>query len=170
MHAAALLLVLAGADASARVEPPPAPAPFVQAFTLQGGWWSLEAEARSRWGVYLSLGVPWVAAPLSLLSGATWVVPVGGRLGYDLSLGPRWSVRASVHAAVSVSNEVSCGCESNVETRVFGFAELGARYELPSGLVLGADLPVVGIRFPHHGFPPPESLAFSQVYVGYRFF
>jgi hypothetical protein len=92
---------------------------------------------------------------------------VGGRLGYDLALTPTWSVRASAHMAVSVSNEESCGCESNIETRVFGFAELGVRYQFPGGVVLGADVPVAGLRFPHHGFPPPASLAFSQAYVGY---
>lgn len=167
----ALSLALVGVALPARADQA-APAPIVpiaQAFSLQGGWWSVEVEVKSRWGVYFALGVPWVAAPLTLLSGATWVVPVESRVGYDLALTPRWSLRGAVHGALSVSNEnAKCGCQNpGVETRVFGFAELGVRHEFPGGFVFGVDVPVFAINFPRKGFPPPASLAFSQAYVGY---
>jgi hypothetical protein len=67
------------------------------------------------------------------------------------------------------NEDANCGCASDgdVTTRSFLFAEAGIRYEAPSGFVAGADLPVFGMRLPHHAFPPPQSLAFTQMYVGY---
>lgn len=140
------------------------------AIALQGGWWSLEGEWRSRWGLYVAVGIPWAAFPLALLSGATWAAPVGARIGYQYPFSARWSLRASAHAAFMVANEKGkCGCASDEETtqRTFLFAEAGIRYEGPSGFVAGADLPLYGVRLASHPFPPPESLAFTQVYVGY---
>jgi hypothetical protein len=139
------------------------------AFALQGGWWSAEAEWRTRFGGYAAAGIPWGMAAMSVVNGATWVVPLTGRVGYDVALSPRWSLRASGHATTTIANETSkCGCGNADRTwRTFLFAELGVHYQSPSGLVAGADLPVVGLRTPHHGFPPPFALAFTQVYLGY---
>jgi hypothetical protein len=141
------------------------------AISLQGGWWSLEAEWRSRIGVYVAAGIPWVALPLAFLSKATWAAPVGARVGYQYRLSERWSLRGSAHAAFMIDDEniAKCGCESDGGTtqRTFLFAEVGVHYQAPSGFVAGADLPVYGVRLANHPFPPPESLAFSQVYIGY---
>jgi hypothetical protein len=139
------------------------------AVALQAGWWSAEAEWRTHLGLYGAVGVPWVMVPLSLMGGASWALPVGGRLGFDLPLSPRWSVRASGHAATMVSNEQSkCGCVDEGPTwRTFLFAEVGVRHQRPSGVVFGADLPLFGMRTPNHRFPPPVSLAFTQAYIGY---
>jgi hypothetical protein len=139
------------------------------AVALQAGWWSAEAEWRTHLGLYGAVGVPWVMVPLSILNHATWVVPLAGRLGFDLPLSPRWSVRASGHAAITVANERGkCGCADDGPIwRTFLFAEVGVRYQRPSGVVFGADLPLFGMRTPHHWFPPPVSLAFTQAYIGY---
>jgi hypothetical protein len=141
------------------------------AISLQGGWWSLEAELRARFGLYGAVGIPWVAVPLAMLNGATWAAPLGARVGYQYSLSARWSLRASAHAAFMLANEngAKCGCESDGELtrRTFFFAEAGIRYDSPSGFVAGADLPIYGLRLSNHPFPPPESLAFAQAYIGY---
>ncbi|HEX2656855.1 MAG TPA: hypothetical protein VHU40_01230 [Polyangia bacterium] len=145
------------------------PAPRASAVAVQGGWWSVEAEWRSRAGVYVAAGVPWGIVPVSLMSGATWIVPLGARVGYQHPLSQRWSLRGSLHGAVVFDDETSkCGCESPAMlTRSFGFAELGARYQSPGGFVAGVDLPLFGIHFPRKPFPPPVSLAFGQAYVGF---
>jgi hypothetical protein len=142
------------------------------AISLQGGWWSLEAEWRARSGLYAAVGVPWVALPIAMLNGATWVAPLGARVGYQYSLSARWSLRGSAHAAFVLDDEDSnakCGCASDgaLTQRTFVFAEAGIRYQAPSGFVAGADLPVYGLRLSNHPFPPPESLAFAQAYIGY---
>jgi hypothetical protein len=59
------------------------------AISLQGGWWSLEAEGRARFGLYGAVGIPWVAVPLAMLNGATWAAPLGARVGYQYSLSAR---------------------------------------------------------------------------------
>lgn len=139
------------------------------ALSLQGGWWTLEAEWRTRVGLYAAVGVPWPLVPLSVMNGATWVAPLSARVGYDLALSPRWSLRASGLAATSAANETGkCGCtHGQVEWRTFLFAGVGVRYQSPGGLVLGAELPLIGGSALHQVFPPPMSLAFSQLYVGH---
>ena len=140
------------------------------AFSLQAGWWTFEAELRTRFGLYASAGVPWAAVPVSVLNGATWVVPVGARVGYQHALSPRWSLRGSAQVAYSASNEggAKCGCgSSDTVTHTFAFAAVGLRYESTRGIIGGLDVPIVGLRVPHHWFLPPEAQAFTQVYVGY---
>lgn len=145
------------------------PTPRATAFAVQGGWWNIEAEWRSRPGIYVAAGVPWGIVPVSLMSGATWIVPLGARVGYQHPLSQRWSLRGNLHGAVVFDDETSkCGCESPaVLTRSFAFAELGARYESPGGFVAGVDLPLFAVHFPRKLFPPPMSLAFGQAYVGF---
>jgi hypothetical protein len=145
------------------------PSADASVFSLQGGWWSIEAEWRSRHGVFAAAGTPWGIVPLSLMNGATWIVPLGARVGYQHNLSARWSLRGSAHAALVIDNETSkCGCASD-ETmmRTFAFAELGARYQSPGGFLAGLDVPLFGLRFPRKVFAPPASLAFGQIYVGY---
>jgi len=146
----------------------PAPA-RAAAFAVQGGWWSVEAEWRTRFGVYAAAGIPWVMVPLAIMDHATWVVPVTGRLGYDLGLSPRWSLRANAHAATMVANETGkCGCaDLDPVWRTFLFAEVGVRYQSPSGFIAGVDLPVFAFSVPHQAFAPPISLAFTQLYLGH---
>jgi hypothetical protein len=145
------------------------PGARASAFSVQGGWWSAEAEWRSRPGIYVAAGVPWGIVPVSLLNGATWIVPLGARLGYQHAVSPRWSLRGSLHGAVVFDDETSkCGCsDEKMLTRSFAFAELGARYESPRGFVAGVDLPLFAVHFPRELFPPPVSLAFGQAYVGF---
>lgn len=139
------------------------------ALSLQGGWWTVEAEWRTRVGLYAAVGVPWPLVPLSVMNGATWVAPLSARVGYDFAISPRWSLRASGLAASSVANETGkCGCNhGQVEWRTFLFAGLGVRYQSPGGLVVGAEIPLVGGSALHQVFPPPMSLAFSQLYLGH---
>jgi hypothetical protein len=139
------------------------------AVSVHAGWWSVEAEWRTKSGAYAAAGVPWAAAALYLMNGASWVVPLGARAGYDLALSPRWSLRASAHAASAYGDERGkCGCADAEPTfRLFLFAEAGVRYQSPGGLVFGVDLPLYGLRPGHDQFPPPVSLAFTQLYLGY---
>ena len=159
----------AGEPDQAVVQSPPSWRERRPALALHAGWWSVEAEWRTRSGLYAAAGVPWAAAALYLLNGASWVVPLGARAGYDLALSPRWSVRGSVHGASAYGNERGkCGCDDGDPVfRVFVFAEAGVQYRAAGGLVLGAYVPLYGFNLGHRQFPPPASLAFSQVYLGY---
>jgi hypothetical protein len=144
------------------------------AVSLQGGWWSVEGEWKARSGIYAAVGVPWMGALLS--SGGGWTVPLGARVGYQYEASPAWKLRGSARVAGTYGADSSCGCQHRV-TRTFGFLEFGIRYEAPSGFVAGLDLPLLAFDQAHdlargrtegiEVFPPPLSLAFSQMYLGY---
>jgi hypothetical protein len=136
------------------------------ALAVQAGWWSVEGEWRTRAGVFLAVGVPWVGAALAMGS-AVWLVPYGGRVGYQHETWRRWKLRAGVHVAGTYGREDPCGDCGEMVSRTFGFVELGVRYEGASGLVAGLDLPVFGVGNGRDLYPPPVSLAFTQAYVGF---
>lgn len=39
--------------------------------------------------------------------------------------------------------------------------------ESRTGVVVGLEVPLVALSAPHQLFPPPQSLAFSQLYIGH---
>jgi hypothetical protein len=147
-------------------------------FALQGGWWNWELELKSRLGLYVALGAPVpVAVFNNAATSANWTVPFGLRIGYQHEMWPRLKLRGAMHVAGTYSSENPCGCRDQRETRSFFFAEVGLRYEGPSGFVAGIDVPLVAFDDAHelvqgHSegvelFPPPVSFVFSQVYAGY---
>jgi hypothetical protein len=144
------------------------------AVSLQGGWWSVEGEWKTPSGIYGAVGVPWMGFLLS--SGGGWTVPFSARVGYQYEASATWKVRGAARVGGTYGENRSCGC-GHRETQTFGFVEFGIRYEAPSGFVAGLDLPLFAFDQAHdlvrgrtegiEVFPPPLSLAFSQVYLGY---
>lgn len=102
-------------------------------------------------------------------------MPFGARIGYELEASPVWKLRGALHVA-GRNDRASCGCSPR-QTHTFGFVELGARYESPSGFVAGLDLPLFAFDQAHDVvrgrtagvelFPPPISFAFAQLYLGH---
>ena len=161
--AGALLAAALPAAASSGVASMDAPQ---SALALQGGWWSMEAEWRTKIGVFGAIGVPWVAIPL--VSHAKWFIPYGARIGYQHDVSRAFKLRGAFHAAGTYGRENPCGDCGEIVSRFFAFAEIGGRYEAPSGFVAGLEVPIFGLG--HGGgdlYPPPVSFAFSQVYVGW---
>jgi hypothetical protein len=148
--------------------------PAASAVSVQGGWWSVEGEWKAPNGIHGAIGLPWMGFLLE--SGSRWTVPFSARAGYQYEASAVWKLRGSVRVAGTYGENSSCGCGRR-ETRTFGFLEFGIRYEAPSGFVAGLDLPLFAFDQAHdlargrtegiEVFPPPLSLAFSQVYVGY---
>jgi len=152
----------------------PAAEQAASAVSLQGGWWSVEGEWKAPNGIYGAVGLPWMGVLLS--SGGGWTVPFSARVGYQYDASAVWKLRGSARVAGTYGENSSCGC-GHRETLTFGFLEFGIRYEALSGFVAGLDLPLFAFDQAHdlargrtegiEVFPPPLSLAFSQVYVGY---
>jgi hypothetical protein len=133
----------------------------------------VEAEFKSRLGLYAALGVPYPT--LILASSARWVIPFGVRVGYQYELSRAWKLRAAAHLAGSVQSEDPCGCRKyETETSAYQFVELGVRYESAGGFVAGLDLPILALKNGHElyrghfdrlrSYPGP---AFTQIYCGY---
>jgi hypothetical protein len=141
--------------------------------SVQAGWWSLESEWKGRRGLYAAVGIPWVLVPTAEGSGLP--LPFAARVGYQLDSDAPWKVRVALHVA-GLSQAASCACGER-ESHSFAFAELGLRYEGPSGLVAGLDLPLAAVyraRTPGEGlgqrpqfFPAPISFVFAQLYLGH---
>lgn len=139
---------------------------------IQGGWWSAELEYLTSTGLFLDLGVPWMAFVLdSTTSGIDWTAAGEAKVGFQHSLDKAWKVRYGVRHAVVASH--GCPCSDGHETteiKPFLFFELGLRYLFPSGFLLGLDIPVLGFKRlysnPKPGYPPVV-FAFAQGYIGY---
>jgi hypothetical protein len=109
------------------------------------------------------------------LSSSELAIPFGARVGGQLELNPQWKLRGAFHVA-GLNRRTDCLCAER-ETQSFGFVEVGARYEHPSGFVAGLDVPMFAFDQVHdlvrgrtegiELFPFPKSLAFSQIYGGY---
>lgn len=160
-------------QAFAQADPDPLPPQAGYAFALQGGWWSLESELSTPWGVYLGLGIPYPAFFISTSSGR--LVPLGVRLGYEFAWSSRWKLRAAGHFAAAVSSEKCYGDCTGREVYAVQLFEVGLRYEGPSGFVAGLDVPLVafgdGQKLYFGEFGRLKAFAgpvFSQCYWGYR--
>jgi hypothetical protein len=170
---ALLALVLLAAPSEGTVAVSEAADASAPAVSLQAGWWSVEGELRSSTGVFAAVGLPWMGM---LLTPGGWTVPFSGRVGYQYDASASWKLRGSARVAGTYAEQTSCGC-GQWETQTFGFLEVGVRYQAASGFIAGLDLPLFAFDQAHdlargrtegiELFPPPLSLAFSQVYVGY---
>ena len=159
--AIALLLAAASARGGASDEKPQS------ALAIQGGWWSVEAEWKTKIGVFAAVGVPWAAIPLT--SHAIWLIPYGARIGYQRDISRLFKLRGAAHVAGTYSREDPCGdCARDRLARLrlhrgrrpirgsLGFrsggrcARLCARQKAAASVV-----------------SPPISFAFSQAYVGF---
>jgi hypothetical protein len=160
-----------------------------------GQWWVDETWAvRSTWrpqGLRLWLTFlvdPQHDGPRRRGEGV-WAIGVTSKRPQDLAdvspttvaIRGRWAevleeLTSVARVAGTYGEDSSCGCQQRV-TRTFGFLEFGIRYEAPSGFVAGLDLPLLAFDQAHdlargrtegiEVFPPPLSLAFSQMYLGY---
>jgi hypothetical protein len=146
----------------------------LQSLAVQGGWWNVEAEYRTPFGVFLNAGVPWFAILLDGGTGGTdWNFAVGGKLGYQIALSESFSLRFGIRDAQSIWRGCPCA-DSQPENYVKTFIsfEAGVRFETSSGFLFGADLSAYAFLVGESGsvehFWPGYSLLFSQAYVGYR--
>jgi hypothetical protein len=154
--------------------PVPARAEGEHALGIQAGWWSVEAEYRAPFGLFIDVGVPWFALVLDgTMDGTDWFAAVGAKLGYQLSLSESWSLRFGVRDAESIWHGCPCvddNAVTNVKTLVS--FEAGARFEAPCGFVVGVDLSLYALMIGDSGnidhYWPGYSVLFSQAYVGFR--
>lgn len=142
-----------------------------RAVAVQAGWWSIEGEVRSSIGLFADVGVPWVGFVLgATTSGTEWVVPLEAKVGFEHPVARQVGLRAGVRGALNLSSEDPCGTGcTQTERRAYLLAEIGVRWEHPSGFVVGLDVPLY-VTEPDFSedWPPPAALAFSQGYVGWR--
>lgn len=142
-------------------------------FSVQGGWWSLEADLQTRSGLFIDAGVPLAGIFLAETTGGTsWFVPLEFKLGYQHALSERFRLRLGARSAFMASGEDPCGTGCHETAfRSFNNLEVGFRYETPTGFVAGVELPVFTLQFKERSVEPwwpGPSLAFSELYVGYR--
>ena len=149
--------------------------------SVHGGWWDVGAEYQSPWGIFGGLGVPWIAyTPLLVDSGNEGTVSADLRLGYDYPLTKSISLRALFLSAWIYQWGDPCGDGCTVhEHKFFNFLSAGLLYRFPCGFLLGFEMPLVAEESNHsqepgdtgwhrpEWFPPPISVLFSQVYIGY---
>jgi hypothetical protein len=145
------------------------------AAAVQGGWWNIEAEYRAPFRLFVDLGIPWVVFTLHA-TGDMWKVPFETKVGYQYDLSEQWKLRGGVRGAISIERAKPCmdSCAST-EEKSFLFLEFGARYEHPSGLVVGVELPLFVLEDFIDIFSGKTSsmeillpVAFAQVYIGYQ--
>ena len=144
--------------------------------SVQGGWWNADVEWKSPIGIYSSVGVPW-GAWLITFGSIKWLVPFSMRLGYQYEYLHNWYFLSSLHFAGTYGRENIMLDSNEIVTRSYQFIEIGTRYENPSGMILGLDVPLFGFDDAHELFqgktegieifPPPISFAFTQIYIGY---
>jgi len=141
-------------------------------FGMQAGWGSVEAELQVPGGYFLDVGIPWfVLAIDSTTTGMRPSVPVGAKVGAQWGLGPL-AIRAGPRMIYAPRRGDPCACGEDVDlTRTMAFADVGARLELPLGLVIGADAALLGIDKEKGSdteyLGPSGALPFSQAYVGW---
>ena len=147
-----------------------------------GGWWDLGAEYQTALGPVVGLGVPWpVYTPTLGYGGRDGVVSLDARLGYSLGISESAALRVLALSAWVHEWGDPCGDGCTIhEQKFFHFLSVGVRYEFPCHILVGLDLPLVGLKTTYSrepeesgwhaldGFPPPVSFAFSQACVGYR--
>ena len=148
-------------------------------FSVHGGWWDVGAEYQSPWGAFGGVGVPWPVY-LTSSSGQHGIVSADARLGYSYSLTEHVSLRALLLSGwfYRWGDPCSEGCTTH-EHWFFNFLSAGVRYHFPCGVLMGIEVPLVGVET-HHStergdagwrspdwYPPPISAAFTQAYVGY---
>ena len=151
------------------------------AASVHGGWWDVGGEVQTPWGIFGGLGVPWIAyTPLFVYSGHEGTVAADARLGYSTPQSDGLSLRALVLSAWIYQWGEPCGDGCTVyEHKVYNFLSGGLRYRLPSGVLLGLEVPLVAVELNHsqerdetgwhapEWFPPPIAAALTQAYVGY---
>lgn len=134
---------------------------------VQAGYGSVEAELQVPGGYFLDVGIPWFVATVDPPpTGVRQSLPLGAKVGAQWELlGP-----LALRAGPRVMYAPRRGLGDVDLTRTYGFAEVGARLDLPLGLVVGADASLVGFekvtgssaRF--RG--PSDALRYSQAYIG----
>lgn len=134
---------------------------------VQAGYGSVEAELQVPGGYFLDVGIPWfVAVQDGRTSGMTPSLPLGAKVGTQFSLGPL-SLRAGPRFIYAPRR----GPNDQDLTRTLGFADVGARIELPTGFVLGADAALLGFEKEKGSdaefLGSKGALPFSQVYIGW---
>ncbi|HWV39677.1 MAG TPA: hypothetical protein VN033_14505 [Vulgatibacter sp.] len=141
-------------------------------FGMQAGWGSVEAELQVPGGYFLDVGIPWfVAAIDATTSGMRPSVPFGAKVGAQWEIGPL-AIRTGPRVIHAPRRGDPCACGEDVDlTRTMAFADVGARLELPMGLVFGADAALFGMDKERGSdtefLGPVGALPFSQVYVGW---
>ena len=135
---------------------------------MQAGYGSVEAELQVPGGYFLDVGIPWfVAAIDASTSGLHPSLPLGAKVGAQWDLVGPLKLRSGLRAIYAPRR----GDSDQDLTRTLAFADVGARLELPMGLVFGADAALLGVDKEKGSSTdfrgPADALPFSQVYVGW---
>ena len=143
---------------------------------IQGGWWVLELEYRTPFGLFIDVGVPWNTIAIDE---DTELRPFEIKLGYQFGLDKYLRMRVGVRFAwfgkgdhffknvTCTEDAPDCG---KVEKNLVSF-EVGLRLEFPSGLAVGLEIPLL-IGYHFDSKDPYYLLAqvlFSQIYIGYEY-
>ena len=143
---------------------------------IQGGWWVLELEYRTSFGIFIDVGVPWNTIAIDEVDELR---PFETKLGYQFGLDKYLRMRAGVRFAwfgkgdhffkdvTCTEDAPDCG---KVEVNLVSF-EVGLRLEFPSGFTAGLEIPLlVGYHFDSND-PSylPAQVLFSQIYIGYEY-
>lgn len=139
---------------------------------LQAGYGSVEAELQVPGGYFLDVGIPWFVAALDAsTSGIRPGLPLGAKVGAQWDLVGPLKLRAGPRVIYAPRHGDPCCGEDRDLTRTYGFADVGARLELPMGLVFGADAALLGFDKETGSSTefrgPADALPFSQAYVGW---
>jgi hypothetical protein len=139
--------------------------------SLQGGWWSVEAEYATPIGLFADFGIPWLILALAYSDSSDWVIPLEAKLGYQLEVAEGVKLRAGARAVFGFCE--GCGEAPWGTTVLF---ELGIRYEDSSGFLMGLELPVYGLHVIHDSLHDTTdimhltrgvSFMYTQIYFGY---
>jgi len=146
---------------------------------LHAGWWDAGADVTVPAGLFVGIGVPWVAPFLFDYTGRRSQWGLDSRIGYGYQYSEHLTVYGELLSAWVYDSGDPCGtgCISRTH-RLFFFPAIGLRHRWASGFMIGADLTLAVLSWHHvddsagsywfrKNISPMAGPAFSQVYFGY---
>jgi len=149
---------------------------------LHTGWWDAGADLTMPAGLFVGVGMPWVAPLLFDYSGRQSQWALDSRIGYGYKYSDTVTIYGEILSAWVYDSGDPCGdgCISRTH-RLFFFPAIGLRHRWASGFTVGADLTLAVFSWHHvddsagphwirKNISPVVGLAFSQAYVGFDWF
>ncbi|MBW1811700.1 MAG: hypothetical protein JRJ87_26160 [Deltaproteobacteria bacterium] len=146
-------------------------ADYQHSLGVQGGWFNVEADYVTPFGLFADLGIPWFILALAYDDSSDWFIPIETKLGYQFEISEGVKLRAGARAVFGFCE--GCGEGPWGTTVLF---ELGIRYEDSSGFLMGLELPVYGLHVIHDSLHDTTdimhltkgiSFIYTQMYFGY---